>query len=89
MADVENEVLTREKAQPQNILPTGRKIGIQHVKGTSMYKLHYLDGAGELPDRYKSFYTGISQANKDLKQFVSEFWDISDKASTKKKNAVS
>lgn len=82
----ETEILTREKAAPQNILPTGRTVGLAHVRGSGRYKLAYVDGkAGELPKEFAGEYTGINAASRDLARFVSTLWDISDEASKKKK----
>jgi len=81
----ESEVLTRDKAIPENVLPTGRKLGILPVKGSGRYMLAYVDGKpGSLPDQYTGTYTGVSQAERDLKRFVSALWDVSDKATKKK-----
>jgi hypothetical protein len=81
----ESEVLTRDKAIPQNILPTGRKLGVVPVKGKGLYALAYMDEKpGSLPDQYKGTYTGLSQATKDLKKFVHDLWDVSDQATKKK-----
>jgi len=83
--DAIDEVLTKEKALPLNILPTGRKVGVAHVRGTGMYELKYVDGkGGEVPDEYKSRYTGTHYAMAAAKKFVKELWDISEKASKKK-----
>jgi hypothetical protein len=82
----EVNILTREASVPKNILPTGRQVGIGHVRGIGMYEIKYVDGKpGELPDEYKSKFTGIMSAEKTLKRLVNAFWDISDKASFKKK----
>jgi hypothetical protein len=82
----ESEVLTRDKAIPHNVLPTGRKVGIVPVKGSGMVTIAYVDNkqGGSIPDRYTGRYTGLSMANKDLKKFVTEFWDLSDSSQKKK-----
>jgi hypothetical protein len=83
MAEV--EVLTRATSVPQNILPTGRQVGIKHTRGVGMYEIKYIDGKpGDLPDEYKGRYTGIQFAEKSIKRLVNTFWDISDKAAKKK-----
>lgn len=81
----ESEVLTRDAAIPKNVLPTGRALGIVPVKGAGRYMLSYVDGKpGSLPDQYTGTYTGISQAERDLKRFLNDLWDVSDKATKKK-----
>lgn len=80
-----SEVLTRDKAIPDNILPTGRKVGPIPVRGTAFFTIGYVDGkAGKVPEEYQGNYTGIRQAEKDIKRFVRELWDVSDKAQSKK-----
>jgi hypothetical protein len=39
---------------------------------------------GSLPERYTGRYTGMTSAEKDLRQFVNDLWEISDKATKKK-----
>lgn len=91
----ESEVLTKDKAVPQNILPTGRKVGMVHSKGSGRVTIGYVDGKpGKLPEEYQGEYTGLSQAERDIKRFVKALWDVSEKAQTKKplstnNNAVS
>ena len=82
----ENKVLTRDEAIPNNILPTGRKLGIFPVKSTGMFSIKYDDdkNGGSIPNRYNGKYTGLSQAKRDLIKFLNELWDVSD-SSTKKK----
>lgn len=91
MAESEVEVLTRDKAVPQNILPTGRKVGPIPVRGSSMFTIGYVDDKpGKVPEEYQGRYTGIKQAEKDIQRFVRELWDVSDNAKQKKplSNAV-
>jgi len=81
----ENDVLTKDTAAPKNVLPTGRKLGIVPVKGSGHVQITYVDGKpGSLPERYTGRYTGMTSAEKDLKQFVNDLWEISDKATKKK-----
>lgn len=82
MAEV--EVLTRDKAIREGVLPTGRKVGIVPIRGYNLYEIKYIDGNGEIPDAYKSRYTALHYADKELKRFLNDFWDISDKATRKK-----
>ena len=89
-----SEVLTRDKAEPQYILPTGRTVGPIPVRGTAFYTIGYVDGKpGKVPEEYQGNYTGIRKAEKDVQRFVRDLWDVSDKAQTKKplanNNAVS
>jgi hypothetical protein len=84
MAEI--EVLTREKAAPQNILPTGRTVGVLPIKGSGRVKLSYVDGKpGDLPAEFKGEYTGRSMAMRDLARFVNLLWDVSDDQKPKKK----
>jgi hypothetical protein len=86
----QTQVLTRSTALPKNILPTGRQVGVVPVRGSKFYELSYVDGKpGTLPKEYQSRYTGIRYAENELKRFVTDFWDLSDKQTVKKKNAVS
>lgn len=86
----ESEVLTRDKAIPENILPTGRKLGIVPVKtGHGLYEITYTDGkGGVVPNDLVGRFTGTRWAQDALNRFLEEMWDMSDKAS-KKKDAVS
>lgn len=87
MAENDSEVLTRDKAVPHGILPTGRKIGVIPVRGVTMYQIGYVDGKpGTIPDEYSSKFTSIVYAEREAHRFVSDFWDVSDKASSKPKN---
>jgi hypothetical protein len=81
----ENEVLTRDKAIPEYVLPTGRKLGIVPVRGSGHYQIAYVDGKpGSLPEKYAGRYTGQARAKRDLELFLNDLWDISDKATKKK-----
>ena len=86
MAENEVEVLSRDKAEKENILPTGRKVGIKHLRGTSMYYLTYVDGkAGDIPSEYQSKFTGLQSAERELRRFVRELWDVSDRSTRRTK----
>jgi hypothetical protein len=86
----ENEILTRDKAAPLGILPTGRKVGVTHSRGVGMYELKFTDEkGGELPDEIKGRFTGIHYAQKELKRYVEAMWDISDNAARKNKKTLS
>jgi hypothetical protein len=81
----ENEVLTRDAAIPERVLPTGRKLGVLPVKGAGMFTIHYVDGKpGMLPEKYSGRYTGLLAAEDALEKFLHELWDVSDSATKKK-----
>lgn len=87
------EVLTRDKAVPKGILPTGRTIGIKAIKGSGLFEIKYIDDKpGDVPDKYAGKYTGLTQATRHMNEFLNDFWDLSDKSASRKKqpiNAVS
>jgi hypothetical protein len=85
-SDTATEVLTRAKGLKEQLLPTGRKLGVVPVRGLSMYQLAYSDGkGGEIPDEYKSKFTSYAYAQRELNRFLVDFWDVSDRAQSKKK----
>ena len=80
------EILTSEKGMKENLLPTGRKLGVVPVKGFSMYKIAYVDGkGGEIPAQYASNFTTLTYATRELKRFLFDLWAVSDKVSSKRK----
>jgi hypothetical protein len=86
MAASEVEVLNRVQGLKEGILPTGRKVGIVPVPGTSMYELRYTDGKpGQVPERYNSRFTSQVWANKFKESWLTEFWDMSDQQAAKLK----
>lgn len=86
----ENEVLTKEKAAPLGILPTGRKVGVKHTRGVGMYEIKFDDDkGGEVPDELKGRYTGIHYAQRELKRYVEAMWDMSDSIARKNKKPLS
>lgn len=90
MEENEVNVLTRDKAVSQNILPTGRKVGVTPVRGTAFVSIGYVDGKpGKVPDEYQGMYTGIAQAQKDINKFVNELWNVSDNATKQAKKPLS
>lgn len=90
---VENEaptVITREPSIADNVLPTGRRLGVVPVRNTAMYQINYVDGkGGELPDDYKGRFTSIRYAQNELSRFVASLWDVSDKAASRSKKTIS
>lgn len=78
----------REMAMREGYTPTGRKLGVSIVKGTSLYKVVYVDdkpGPRELTDHgLDSMWTKPEMANEALQKYLKAFWDMSD--STVKKN---
>lgn len=82
------EILTKEKALPLFMSPTGRSYKVipsDKVQGT--FEIANADGQlGTLPDELThSVFTGRQRAEKHLRQFLSNFWDKSDAASQKAK----
>ena len=82
-------VLTREAASKEGVLPTGRKVGIVHVKGTSMYELAYVDSkGGPISDEYRGRFTSLHYAQRELQRYVDDLWDISDRAASRSKKTL-
>lgn len=83
----ENEVLTKDKGLKENLLPTGRKLGIVLVPGTSLYRIKFVDNKqGDVPQEYSGKYTSRVYAEKDLKDYVESFWTMSESVSQKQQN---
>lgn len=83
-------VIVRAPSVEDNVLPTGRKVGVVPVRNTTMYKLDYVDGkGGEMPDEYKGRFTSLRYAETELRRFVNALWDVSDKVSLRSKKTIS
>ena len=89
MDESNNEVLTREKAIPEGVTPTGRKLGVFPVKGTALYEIKYVDNKpGSIPFEYDGFYTGLIHAQRDLDRFLGKLWDASDAVVEKRRKPL-
>lgn len=77
--------LGREHAIKEGFTPTGRKVGVGLVANTALYRLQYVDSKpGKLPAPYDGMYTRVEYAAADLKRYLEEFWDTSERAGAKK-----
>lgn len=74
------EVLTREKAIPELMTPTGRKLGVRYFPpNPNLVEVVFADSKpGELPDKLKGLYTKKALALQAVNKYLEEFWDTSD-----------
>jgi hypothetical protein len=72
--------------------PNGRQFGVEPWRvNPALLEIVYVDSkGGVVPEVLQGRYTKRSEAERCLKRFLNEFWDISDAASNKaaKKAAV-
>ncbi len=77
----------REQAIAQGYTPTGRKLGIAVVKGTSLYKVFYVDdkpGTREISEMgLDSMWTKPEFAEEAMRKYLTEFWNMSEAAAKK------
>lgn len=79
-------VLTREEGLKDGITPTGRKIAVEPIKHSALYRIQFADGKGGLlPDNLRGMYTSRPRANEDLTKYLKDFWDTSDSVKKKEK----
>ncbi len=80
----------REQAIREGYTPTGRKVGVALVKGTSLYRVFFVDdkpGPRELSE-IDSMFTKPEFAIDAMSKYLKDFWDLSDAAGkrTERKN---
>jgi hypothetical protein len=91
------DLILESKAKPaqnlvegleQSMTSTGRVVGIEPVRGSSMYRLVYKDiKPGSFPERYSGRYTSLKEAEYDLRSYIKDTWEIAE-AHNKSKNKV-
>ena len=90
MAENNTEVLTKEVGLKENITPTGRKLGVALVPGTTLYNIKYIDNKqGDVPQEYKGRFTSYFYAETALKKYIEQFWEMSEETSRKQKRTIS
>lgn len=72
--------MTREQAINDLVTPNGKRVGIYHVRNTSLYKPAFESG-GELPPELNSMYTDAPRATKAAREYVKRKWDEAAKKS--------
>jgi hypothetical protein len=87
----EDEVLTREVGIRNNVLPTGRKLGVVPDRQHGLFWIRWIDGKqGGIPDEIASAWTSPARAQEAIQNYVTRFWNISDNSTKKKQpSAVS
>lgn len=84
--DAKSELLTREVGLRDFITPTGRKLDAVPDAQRSLFWIKFVDGkGGQLPQALAGSFTGKYRAEMAIREFITEFWDISDAASKKPK----
>lgn len=93
MEEVKQEqpkVLNKVEAIPEGLTPTGRKLGVRHVRGFGMYEVAFVDGkGGEIPDELDSKFTSYERAQRYLESYLLRFWEKVDSKKKPLSNAVS
>lgn len=65
--------MTQEQAVKDLVTPNGKKIGIYHVKNSSLYKAAFESG-GELPPELDQMFTDTDRAYKKAQSYVEKRW---------------
>lgn len=65
--------MTQEQAVKDLVTPNGKKIGIYHVKNSSLYKAAFESG-GELPPELNQMFTDTERAYKKAQSYVERRW---------------
>lgn len=76
---ITEELLTREIGVRDGILPTGTKVRLKNnLQGFTLSLEN-----GPVPQKYQGTWTSRLAAEKMLQQYVSDFWDLSEKTDAK------
>lgn len=68
-----------ERPTDSTVTATGRKLKVDNIEGTSLYRIRYADGTqGRVPDKYAGNYTSIHLAEHALKTFVDETFKVAE-----------
>lgn len=87
MAD-DKEVLTREVGFKENIAPNGRKLGVNHNRGSHLYNITYIDSkGGNVPNELSGYFTSPKYAQGAIRTYLEKFWNQAEPA--KKSRATS
>jgi hypothetical protein len=79
------EILTREKALPKNIAPTGIQYSVVDVEWNNALK-RIKSSQGPVPSNLSGLYTSTKRANAEVVQFLKSLWDMSDEQAKKNKS---
>lgn len=87
---LENKIAqTLEQGLELNQTPTGRTLGIDGIRGSSLFRITYQDGKqGTLPDKYAGRYTNAGLALTALQSFIRETWEVAEEHTKTKKTKV-